>query len=256
MRVLFVLGSVTLAGPLAGQEADFNWHGRIAQGDAIEIRGVIGTIRAVRASGDEVEVTAVKRWRRSDPDEVEIEVIPHDGGVTICAVYPTPWDSRRDNGCRPGGGHNNTRDNDVSVNWTIHVPAGVTFHGVTVNGDVYVEEIESDTYARTVNGDIEVSTTGVAEASTVNGGIRARMGRADWQGSIDFSTVNGSITVEVPDGFHAEVDARTVNGDFETDFPITVRGRFNRRRFSGVIGDGGRQLRLETVNGSVRILKR
>jgi hypothetical protein len=32
-----------------------------------------------------------------------------------------------------------------------------------------------------------------------------------------------------------------------------VRGRFSARRFSGTIGSGGRHLRLETVNGSIRL---
>jgi len=51
------------------------------------IKGVSGDIRAVASSGD-VEVTAAKHARRSDPDDVKIEVVEHEDGVTICAVYP------------------------------------------------------------------------------------------------------------------------------------------------------------------------
>ena len=44
-----------------------------------------------------------------------------------------------------------------------------------------------------------------------------------------------------------------MNGEIETDFPLTVTGRFGPRRLNGRIGSGGRTLSLETVNGAVRI---
>ena len=88
----------------------------------------------------------------------------------------------------------------------------------------------------------------------MNGWIRASMGRADWSGTLEFSTVNGSITVELPDGVGAEVSAKTVNGDIGTDFPITVEGRFSAKRLSGRIGGGGnRVLNLSTVNGGIEL---
>ena len=56
--------SALAAGDATAQNEDFSWRGTIAQGDAIEIRGVNGSVRAVRASGTEVVVTAVKREGR------------------------------------------------------------------------------------------------------------------------------------------------------------------------------------------------
>jgi DUF4097 and DUF4098 domain-containing protein YvlB len=41
----------------------------------------------------------------------------------------------------------------------------------------------------------------------------------------------------------------------ETDFPLTIQGRFSNRSMTGTIGDGGRDLNLETVNGSIRLKK-
>jgi DUF4097 and DUF4098 domain-containing protein YvlB len=65
--------------------------------------------------------------------------------------------------------------------------------------------------------------------------------------------VNGGITIYLPSDFSAEVEAQTVNGDIETDFPLTVSGRFGMRRIRGTIGAGGRRIELETVNGSIRL---
>lgn len=243
-----------LAAPAAAQ--DFRWTGRIAAGQELEIKGVNGPIGAVAASGDQIEVTAIKRARRSDPESVTIEVVEHQGGVTICAVYPTPRRARHENECAAGGGgHMSTEDNDVSVHFTVKVPAAVRFLGRTVNGDVDASGLGADVEVATVNGQVRVETRGRAEAHTVNGSIEATIGRADWTGDLDFRTVNGGITLYLPADLSTEIEAQTVNGDIETDFPLTVSGRFGMRRLRGTIGTGGRSLDLQTVNGSIRLLK-
>ena len=244
---------------LTAQDVDFSWKGRVAAGKVIEIRGVNGDVDATLTSGNEVQVTAVKRSKRSDPEEVKIEVVEHNDGVTICAVYPTPRNARHENTCEPGDGYrSNTEDNDVSVDFTVRVPARVLLDARTVNGDVSAERLEGDVYATTVNGGVTISTTGVAEATTVNGSIRATMGHADFKHA-EFTTVNGGITLELPANLAAEVRAETVNGDIDTDFPLSVSGRFSSRRLVGTIGSGttsGRTLYLKTVNGSLKLRKR
>ncbi len=171
------------------QQGDhWTWHGSVAQGKRIEIRGINGRISATASTGGEVEVTADKHGRHDDPADVRIEVVNSDQGVTICAVYPG-----RGNTCAPGGGRMNVHDNDVQVDFTVKVPHGVAFDGNTVNGDIDATALE---------------------------------------GPADVETVNGSIT---------------------TDFPIQVQGHMTPRSLRGQIGSGGRELHVETVNGSVRI---
>jgi putative adhesin len=237
----------------AAAQGEFHWKGKVAAGKTIEIKGVNGDVRAVAGSGD-VEVTAVKHARRSDPDDVKIEVVEHEDGVTICAVYPS--DGRRQNSCDAGeGGHMSVRDNDVTVDFTVRVPTGVRFVGKTVNGGVSAADLSSDVAANTVNGSIRISTSGFAEAQTVNGEIVASLGRATWSEALEFRTVNGGITLDLPAGLSTEVRARTVNGDIVTDFPLMVTGRLGPRSLNGTIGSGGRRLALETVNGSIRLRK-
>jgi DUF4097 and DUF4098 domain-containing protein YvlB len=254
MRVSTLALLAFAIGPsLAAAQGEFHWKGQIAAGKAIEIKGVNGDVTAVAGSG-EVEVTAVKHARRSDPDEVKIEVVPSEDGVTICAVYPS--DGRRENSCEAGEhGHMNTHDNDVRVDFTVHVPAGVRFVGKTVNGQVDVANLASDVDANTVNGSIRISTTGSAEAQTVNGSIIASIGRANWSDALDFRTVNGGITLDLPGNLSTEVRAETVNGDIVTDFPLMVTGRLGPRSLHGTIGSGGRRLELATVNGTIRLRK-
>lgn len=231
---------------------DFRWSGTVAAGKTIEIKGVNGDIRAGIATGNQVEVTAVKRARRSDPESVEIKVVESSDGVTICALYPS---RRQVNTCDSSHNGQSTENNDVSVTFTVKVPAGVKFEGSTVNGSVTATGLRADASASTVNGSVEVETTGAAEAETVNGDVKVQMGRIAGTGEMEFSTVNGGIDVTIPDGVGLDVSASTTNGDISTDFPLTVRGRFGPRHLSGTIGGGGRSLSLTTVNGSIALHK-
>ena len=253
---LLAVAAIALAPALVSAD-DFVWHGHVASGRTLEIRGVNGGIEASAGSG-EAEVRAVKSARRSDPESVEIKVVEHADGVTICAVYPTPPDASRPNECVAGGegGRMNTRDNDVQVKFMVRVPAGIRFVARTVNGGIDAKGLAGDVDAKTVNGSIKLDTSGRAEAKTVNGSIEASMGRADWAGTNEFKTVNGAIRLDLPSDLSADVSAKTVNGGIETDFPLTVKGRFSRGSMQGTIGAGGRALELETVNGGIHLSRR
>jgi hypothetical protein len=258
--ILALVSSVALANrpdSVAAQSGApaFEWRGTVLQGNAIEIKGVNGDLTAEPAPGGEVEVSAVRTGRRSDPNSVRLEVVQHGDGVTICAVYPDS--GSRPNECRPGDeGRMNVKDNDVNVAFTVRVPAGVRFVGRTVNGDVTTGALSAPVTISTVNGTAEFSTSAHGEASTVNGSIKGTLGSALWTGELSFSTVNGSITLDLPADISADVRATTVNGDITTDFPLTVSGRISRRSLNGTIGAGGRSMELETVNGSVKLNRR
>lgn len=231
------------------QGAEWNWHGRVAAGKTLEIRGVNGNVTAEPSTGEAVVVTATKRAHgRGDPDDVKIQVVEHDGNVTICAVYPGA-----SNRCAPGDDYSmNTRRNDVEVEFRAQVPAGVAFAGGTTNGDVDVN-VTGPIDVETTNGDVRIETaSGGASAETTNGGVTAIV-RGQGTTPLRFSTTNGGVTVSVPKDLNADVEAETTNGSIETDFPISVTGRISRQHLSGRIGQGGRRLHLETTNGSIRL---
>jgi hypothetical protein len=257
--VVILVGGVLTPSPLAGAggqaSSPYQWRGTVIQGGAIEIKGVNGAVKAIAATGAEVEVSAVLRGQRSNPADVRIDVVQHGGGVTICAVYPSP--DSRPNECQPGdGGRMNTRDNDVTVAFTVRVPPGVRFVGRTVNGDIGADALTGPVSLKTVNGEATFSTTAYGEASTVNGSIRGTMGSSQWTEALRFHTVNGSVTLDLPADMSTEVRAKTVNGSISTDFPISVTGRVDPRNLTGTIGGGGRSLEVQTVNGSVTLRKR
>lgn len=235
------------------ESREFHWSGKLAPENIVEIKGINGAIEAQPASRDEVEVTAEKSGPRAD--EVKIEVAQHPNGVTICAIYPGQVASGH---CEPGSDWhtNNGHGDDTKVDFHVKLPRNLRFSGQNVNGSVIAENMGRFVHASSVNGRVRVSTASWAEVSTVNGSIEAAMGSADWTGTLHISTVNGSIRLEMPGDLNTDVSFRSVNGNLNSDFPLTVKGSLGGRLVSGRIGNGGRDLRVDTVNGSVELRRK
>ena len=137
-------------GPQESEE--FRWSGALRSGQTLEIKGVNGEIKAEGVSGGQAEVVAIKTGRGDDPAEVRIEVVEHEGGVTICAIYPQR-SGKKPYECAPGkGGNIGSEDHDVSVKFTVRVPRGIHLAAQTVNGGIEATAIDGDVRASTVNG--------------------------------------------------------------------------------------------------------
>ena len=246
--------ALLLSGYLVAQDQgrEFHWSGTLAAEKIVEIKNINGTIAADAASGDQIEVTAVKSG--PDADKVKIEVVPSAEGITFCAIYPGVLFGTSGS-CEPGGHwhSSNIRGNNTKVDFTVHLPENLRFTAQNVNGSVKAEELGRFVHASSVNGSVRVSTKSFAELSSVNGSIQGRMGRADWSGTLKIATVNGSVDLTMPSTLSADVKFHSVNGRLNSDFPLTVSGTFGERRMDGKIGNGGRELVIDTVNGSVSL---
>ena len=251
-----VAGLLLAASPVSSQER-FDWDQQMASGDFLEVKGISGDIRTVLSPDGTARVTAEKRGRTGDFERVQIVVEEHRNGVTVCAHYgyhDEPAD-HCDHDHHDDRDHGRNRRIDVSVDFLVQVPAGVEFEGSMVSGDVRAEGLRSDVTATSVSGNVEVSTTGVARASTVSGSIDVEMGSDDWD-DLDYHTVSGNITVYMPSDIGAEVRFESLSGDIDADFPISM-DRSDRRwagsRVRGTIGDGSRRMSFRTVSGDVRL---
>jgi len=242
----------------ASRSDEFRWNGTVAPGAAIEVQGINGEIVAEPTGGSEVQVVALKSSRRSDVNSVKMKVVEHAGGVTICALYPNE-DGEYPANCGPeseGKGRSSNgrvKNNDVQVNFTVRVPQRVSFVGKTINGSITATSLNGNVITQTINGSIKISTTGYAEAKTINGEITARLGDSNWPNALNFQTINGGINLEMPSGLSTSVDAETLNGSFTSDFPLTISTLTSKKHVKGVIGPGGRDLVLRTLNGSISL---
>lgn len=66
---------------------------------------------------------------------------------------------------------------------------------------------------------------------------------------------DGSITLRLPDGLNADLDAHTGDGHIDLDFPVTVSGSISGTTIRGKIGAGGPPLLVRTGDGSIHIGK-
>lgn len=238
------------------QRDAFTLNERVPSGAWIRVRNLNGEIRVRAASGDRVEIAATKHWRRGDPTAVRVETRKgSDGSILVCAFW-TPNATCDEDGYRSRG-EGRSRNNDTSLEFEIRVPRGVKVGAWTVNGGVRVDGATSEVAAGTVNGEISATSSGgPVTGSTVNGNVHAVMGRLGGTEDLTFSTVNGTVVAEFGGDLDANVELSTVNGRFQTDWPVTVTGRLDPRHLRATLGKGGRRIRLSTVNGNVELRRR
>src|SRR5215467_12086185 len=236
-------------------ERDFHWPGHLKAGQTLDVINRNGAIDASAASGD---AAASGTWKsRDDENEPFVEVVEYADGVTICAVYAR---EKTPGHCHRGGVSSESsgswwHGNRASINFDVQVPKGVRLNALTTNGNVTGHSLASVVEAATTNGNVDVSTSEWASASTTNGGIHVSIGNAKWSGELKERTTNGSVDVTLPASAEFTLEAGTTNGGIHTDFPITVQGSFNSKRLSGTVGAGGRDLRVSTTNGGIKLTK-
>lgn len=246
--------STGLDGGRASEPEKFEWSGQVGPGTRIEIRNVNGDVRARPGSDGLVRVQAVKLGADDDPSDVRIEVLKTPQGVTVCAVYPDV-PGRPPNRCLPGpNGQLSSHNTDVEVTFEIEVPPGCFFIGGTIAGSVEAAGLTGYVRARTLAGDIDIATSGIAEAATNNGNITASIGGIVWDRDLFFSTRAGHVTVRVPSNTNAVVRGSTTGGSISTDFPLSIMRIGGWRILQGRLGDGGRSLTISTGSGDIALL--
>jgi DUF4097 and DUF4098 domain-containing protein YvlB len=126
----------------------------------------------------------------------------------------------------------------------------------SVNEDVGVRGSSGEIAAETVNGEItlQINDAASVEASTVNGDI-AYSGPIRSGGRYAFSTHNGDVTVTVAEGTSASVAVSTFSGEFESEFPVPLRGTRAGKGFNFTLGSGSAQVTIESFQGTIQLVR-
>lgn len=123
----------------------------------------------------------------------------------------------------------------------------------SVNGTVRTEECQGPVSGSTVNGNAEIM--GIQKSfrvSTVNGSVQVKLSENPDSGC-EAKAVNGSVKVTLLSPFGLNVDLGTVNGKAEINGRQKFEGEMKKKSVHGKINGGGQNLRMNAVNGSVRI---
>jgi DUF4097 and DUF4098 domain-containing protein YvlB len=125
------------------------------------------------------------------------------------------------------------------------------------DGHEQIESVDGKLRARTGDGHIRVAGRFDAlDLSTGDGRIEARvLPGSTMASSWNVRTGDGSVTIELPESFAADVDLNTNDGHINVEMPVTVDGRIGDKNIRGKINGGGNLLTIHTGDGSIRLEK-
>lgn len=241
----FVVALFTSGNLLASVTEEERFSFTLNDGGRFSVSNVNGSITITGVSGNDVEIIATKKADdQDDMDKIEIEISQSDDEIII------ETEIGKSSGWFSMGGQSG------QVKYEITLPFGTLLDAVdTVNGDVNISGVSGDVVAESVNGAIEVEDlAGDADLSTVNGSIDARFVKLEGQQSVKAETVNGRVSITLPEDANVEVSADTLNGSINgRDFDLVTDKGFVGSDLNGNIGNGSARLNIDTVNGSIKI---
>ncbi len=232
----------------ASVTAEETFSFKLNDGGRFSISNVNGSITVTGGNGDSVEIIAIKKAdNQKDLDGIKIKTsnTPDEIVVETDLGESKHWFS-----------HGN---NSGSVNYEVIVPFGTRLDSVeTVNGSVNISGVSGKVAAESVNGSLVISDLmGDVELSTVNGSIEAGFAMLGGQQRVKVETVNGRVTLNLPEDADVEISADTLNGGINaSDFGLETDKGFVGSDLNGKIGSGGARLNIDTVNGAIKIRKK
>jgi DUF4097 and DUF4098 domain-containing protein YvlB len=127
----------------------------------------------------------------------------------------------------------------------------------TGDGHQDIDAVDGTLLARA--GDGHITAAGrfdVLELGTGDGRIEARaLPGSTMTSSWTLHTGDGSVTLQVPDNFAADVELRTSDGHITADIPVAVDGRLSEKNIHGKINGGGNLITVRTGDGSICLQK-
>ena len=256
----------------------------VERGEALRVLRVESTVRIEGVDGDELSVQAgrratsrgavrVRRTRNGitvspgegrTPREIRIQVPRwmevdleiHDGNLEISGL-------RAEVNALVNDGIVDASD----LQGTIRIQSldgGIDL--TDVEGRIHVEAADDGIEVRRGRGSFELNSVdghitlidveaSRVVASTVDGHVRFE-GSITGEGRSSLTAHEGNITLALSETPNISVDALAKDGFIETDFPATMQRDGDEFRIRFVLGAGGPELRLQTFEGSIRILER
>jgi hypothetical protein len=242
---------------------------------SLEVDNVFGIVEVEGVPGDTIQLVASKSIRaRSQKDleqaekEVTLDITQDQNAVRLYVNGPFRCNNNGNcNNCV----HIHDPHYTVRYDFKLKVPQRLNLRLETVNnGYIRVRGVRGDFEVSNVNGPIDMEEVGGSgRAVTVNGRVKVSFAENPKANSV-FKTINGNVDLYFAPSLAATFRFKTMQGNVYTDFPMTAApaspataerrgGRFIYRadRYTaGKIGAGGPEIKMENLNGDLRILAR
>lgn len=246
-----------------------------ATATTVLVYNLFGSVKVEGYSGDKVVIDIDKSITADDNQwlergKKELQLGFDQNSDSIVAYISEPWDTRP---------HTHYYDNNhekieyhFRLEYTVKVPYNVSINVGTINnGTIDVKGVNGKLCVNNVNGGIKVTDAkGTTKANTVNGTIEINYVSNPPEAS-SFHTINGDIRLNCQPGLSADMQFKTMHGEFYTDYPEaellpvsaiknvekTEKGTEYRLSKNTTVrfGSGGKMFKLETLNGNVYIKK-
>ena len=245
----------TSAGDLHLEDIDGPLEAATSAGD-VKLRNAQGTVDLRTSGGDIIAYNLLKdAILKTAGGDIYVEKA---GGNLIANTSGGDIEARECSGeteLRTSGG-------DIEVRGV-----GGSLQAHTSGGDVFGADLNGAVTARTSGGDVELQkVNGAVRAATSAGDIEVEITLQNFkmEQRINLQSSAGSIRLTIPEKLPASISAEIVNAggrwkrfDIYSDFPLTRQEEAGggSLRMSGDINGGGGEIRLETSNGDIHILK-
>ena len=219
------------------QTERFSRKVKIGRDGRVSIANISGDIVVTAGSGDDVSIDAVKRTRGGQGDlaSVRIDVEERGGRVDVQTTHTG-------------------RNDRVSVDYTVVMPATASVDVHSVSGSVKVTGVHGSVRAETVSGNVTTTDTPRLEnAKSVSGDVYLTGAAAD--GDLSAASVSGNVTAK---GLKARgLDLGSVSGDISlSDVScdrLTIKTVSGNVEYAGTIVRSGRY-EITSHSGTVRLL--
>ena len=234
-----------------------------------------GSINVEGYAGDKVvleidKVISAKTQELVETGKKEFKLEFEQKSDSIIVYTAEPYDTRPNSLWQR---HNDRHiEYRCQLQFTVKVPYDMSLDIRTVNnGSLTIQNVNGSLKAHNVNGGIAIKNAkGATEARTINGGVTVNYLSVPTDSS-SYYTLNGTLEVTYPAALSANIQFKSMNGAFYTDFenteplPLFVvknvenagKGTMYRLDVARRIkfGNGGTVLKFETMNGNIYVKK-
>ena len=237
-------GDISVAHFQGRATQEWNRKYPLAPGGRVEVVNFNGPVEVGVGPAGTVAVAAVLTTRAMTDErakqilsEANIEESATPDHVRVATV-------RRDRSRGPGG---------LQVAYKVTVPADARVEMTANNGALKVDGLRGHVKAIVVNGDVELTgLRGTVDAASVNGPLSVKM--AEVTGPMRLESMNGRISLEVPNDTKATLNVRSMNGRISVTGLDTQKVEGDRiRNLESALNGGGPEIDVRVTNGRITI---
>jgi DUF4097 and DUF4098 domain-containing protein YvlB len=154
--------------------------------------------------------------------------------------------------CAEGNVQMQTISGDITMR-NVRGPVDIS----TTSGSIDLNGVRGQIAAQSVSGDISLAQIESSDitAEVVSGDVSYE-GRLVDGGRYKFAAHSGDVTLTVPGTPNAAISIETFNGEFESDFQITMGGNGNRvggKNMEFRLGTGSARVQLSSFSGTISL---